>query len=252
MMLQPLGGGRSSFNLTHNFGEVVTQLDLAQKNVAAAREPAMKAVGVRVLSWGYQDFRAKSRGEEAGGTKWRPITEAAIWSRVRKSKTYANTVPQARALYNQPPMPDELRRRLPRGKGAFLAKVRAAIIAKYLEEHPEYEREIRAFQKKRRAVWDRRRKLFDRYNRGAKIGVDTGRMANSLQFGKPGNLFTVDSVSVTVGASAIDPKTGKDYAVYFDEHRPIFGEGFIDEKRREELARVLNRVFERAIKDGMR
>jgi hypothetical protein len=194
MMLQPLGGGKSQFNISHNFGEVVANLDLAQKNVAAAREPAMKAVGVRVLSWGYQDFRAKSKGETAGGQTWHAITDAAVWSRVRKSQTYINTIAAARALYGEPPMPEELRKRLPKGKGKYLQAVRGAIIRKYMETHPEYDRAVKAAQKKRQTIRGKRQKLFDKYNSGKKIGVDTGRLANSLQFGKPGNLFVVSSL----------------------------------------------------------
>lgn len=250
MMLQPLGGGRSNFSLTHNFGEVVAQLNLAEKNVAAAREPAMKAVGTAVLGWGFQDFRAKSKGETAGGTTWKPITDAAIWSRVRHLTSYQNTIPKARALYSQPPMPEELLKRLPKGKGRYLQAVRGAIIKKYMEQHPEYAKAVRDFQKKRQTIRNQRQKMFDRFAAARKIGVDTGRLANSLVFGKPGNLFTVSSASVTVGASAIDTKTGKDYAVYFDEDRKIFGDGFITQERQEKLEGIVNRIFEKVIKQG--
>ena len=252
MMLQPLGGGKSQFNISHNFGEVVANLDLAQKNVAAAREPAMKAVGGRILSWGYQDFRARSDGQTAGGLTWKPITDAAIWSRVRSTVAYRNTIPKARALYNQPPMPDELLKRLPRGKGKHMQTVRAAIIHRYMEQHPDYARAVKSFQKKRQTIRNQRQKKFNEYNAKRKIGVNIGTLANSLQFGKPGNIFVANSVSVTVGASAIDQRKGKDYAPYFDETRPIFGEGFINQERKDTLDEIVNRVFEKAIKDGMK
>jgi hypothetical protein len=231
---------------------VTRKAGLAQKNVAAAREPAMKAVGVRVLSWGYQDFRAKSKGETAGGQTWHAITDAAVWSRARKSQTYINTIAAARALYGEPPMPEELRKRLPKGKGKHLQAVRGAIIRKYMATHPDYDRAVKSAQKKRQAIRGKREKLFEKANAKKKIGVDTGRLANSLVFGKPGNLFTVSSLSVTVGASAIDPKTGKDYAVYFDEDRKIFGDGFIDAKRQEALEKIFERVYGKAVRDALK
>ena len=259
MMLQPLGGG-SRFNVNHNFGQVVDQIGTVATEVVEARPLALTAMGRRLLSWGYQDFRKKSEGGSAGGETWKPITDMAIWTRVRGTTGFGKAQDQAVALYRQPPVPEELQKRLPRGKGAAFERMRAAIIYQYMKDHPDYARAVAASQKKRAAIRKRKQAMFDREKSGAKIGVDTGRLANGLQYGDPGSIFEVSTqrLDVTVGATAIDPGTrrnrkgGVDYAPHFDEERQIFGERFIDQARHDELQDTVHRVFERVIKEGLK
>lgn len=63
------------------------------------------------------------------------------------------------------------------------------------------------------------------------IGVDTGRLVNSLQFGRPGNLTVKGSATITVG-------TVVEYAVYFDKVRPIFPTD-LTKAQKDELANLL-------------
>lgn len=182
MMLRPLGGGRPP--VQHNFYQEAAKVKaLASQGVTQARRVTLDDMGVRVLSWGWQDFRAKSAGGTAGGVTWRPILQSTVDARTKRLSSF---------------------KRL---------KTKAA----------------------------RDRKLVKgRVN--AKIGVDTGRLVNSLKAG--GNADQVKQItdtSVIVG-------TQVNYGVHFDAARPIFGPNFIDAARQRELEALAARAYERECK----
>lgn len=182
MMLRPLGGGRPP--VQHNFYQEAAKVKaLASQGVPQARRVTLDAMGVRVLSWGFQDFRAKSAGGTAGGVTWRPVLQSTVDARTRRL-------------------------------GAF---------------------------KKLKTKGARQKKLA-KGRVGAKIGVDTGRLVNSLKAGAGADqVKQVSDTSVVVGTQVA-------YGKFFDEDRPIFGPQFIDATRQRELEALAARVYEKECK----
>lgn len=64
------------------------------------------------------------------------------------------------------------------------------------------------------------------------IGVDTGRLRNSLSIGNTENLNEATDKYVIVG-------TKLSYAEYFDEKRPIFGDEFLSSGRVNQIAGII-------------
>lgn len=182
MMLQPLGGGRPS--VQHNFYQEAAKVkQIAAQGVPQARRVTLEAVGVRVISWGFSDFRAKSAGGTAGGVTWRPILQSTVDARTRR---------------------------------------------------------LKAFQRLKTDVARQKKLVKGRVN--AKIGVDTGRLVNSLKAGgNADQIKQITDTSVLVG-------TQVNYGKYFDAVRPIFGPNFIDAKRQQELESLALRVYEKECK----
>lgn len=239
MLFKPAGGG--GINIAHNFAEVVGRIETAKSQMPAAKMEAMKAVGVQVLSWAFQDFRAKSRSETVGGVQWVPITDAALVSRLAKRAPWKAVQAAKRSLHGMPEMPADLKKKLPKGTGERLNKVRAAIIWAYRKKHPEYDQAIRKAQAERAKLRGKRNALLAKEKTGAKIGVDTGRLANSLKFGQRGNVYDVKTTSVTVGSHI-------EYAKFFDEKRPIFGPQFLNAERKQKLDKLVERVVKKVEK----
>lgn len=185
MMLRPLGGGRPP--VQHNFYQEAAKVKtLASQGVPQARRVTLDAMGVRVLSWGFQDFRAKSAGGTAGGVTWRPVLQSTVDARTKRLSSFK-------------------RLKTDKAKQKKLTKGRV----------------------------------------GAKIGVDTGRLVNSLKAGAGADqVKQITDTSVVVGSQV-------NYAKWFDEDRPIFGPGFIDATRQRELEALAARVYERAIQEGL-
>lgn len=251
MMLRKVGG--SGFNIQHNFAEVVGRIRLAKAQLVQARPVALRAVGVRVLSWALQDFRAKSRGETAGGVKWKPTSEAGLISRARKRKPWKSLQDEKRRLHEEEaPILEELRLVSRRDREGGFQAMRAAAREAYLDKNPDKRKKLDQIKKKRKALREKRRRMIDKEKSGAKTGVDTGRLANSLKFGErqtvgstsSGTVFQVASTSVTVGSQI-------EYAEAFDKRRPIFGPGFLDAGRKKQLEEIVVRVQEKAVKAAM-
>ena len=76
------------------------------------------------------------------------------------------------------------------------------------------------------------------------IGIDTGRLVNSLDFkttGNPDQIFTVSSKALTVGSAVL-------YAGYFDRPRRIFSPRFLTVDRRKRIKTLFVSAYTRAIK----
>ena len=69
------------------------------------------------------------------------------------------------------------------------------------------------------------------------IGVDTGRLRNSLSIGNAQNINEVTPDYIKIG-------TKISYAGYFDELRKIFGPDFINSERQKKLESIINKSVE--------
>lgn len=238
MMLRPLSAGRPA--VEHNFYQQATQVkQLAAQGVPQARRVTLDAMGVRVLSWGFSDFRAKSKGETAGGVQWKPITESAIVTRLLGRAPYQRNLAERRALTKQEKvLTAKLRRMLPKGKGGSAAAARKAIAAKFYAQDDQ----LITLRQKRNQLYLKREQMIAKEWNGAKICVDTGRLVNSLKAGgNADQIKQITDTSVLVGTQVA-------YGKYVDEKRPIFGPGFIDGKRQQELESLAQRVYEKEVK----
>lgn len=75
------------------------------------------------------------------------------------------------------------------------------------------------------------------------IGVDTGRLIRSLQYGASEAIIEVDDVGVEVGSAVL-------YAGYFDAARPIIPDGLTPEQE-DELSQIVGRAYERDIQRAL-
>lgn len=185
------------FKVKHTFTRRVAKIDVGSRMLPAARHEALLAVGVRLLSWGWLDYRDKSRGgSDQTGYQWKPLSQRTINARWRRQF-----------------------------KSGWRDKVAAIRI-----------RESKAAPKTATGKL-RPSKL------AVAIGIDTGRLINSLDFKakSPFRLLTVATQSVTVG-SVIK------YAGHFDEQRKIFPPGFLTLDRKKQVQLVFNRSYDKAVK----
>lgn len=198
---------------------VATRLRLAGRNVRAARKAALDAIGLQLTAWAQQDFREKSAGKTAGGVKWKPISIMTIGGRLVAAAD-STTGRRTRSGAGQ-----TVRRMLRRNAKGGNHAMRAAIIYRAVTD-PTF---VPEFFAKAQMEWANH-----------KIGVDTGRLANSLKAGQPGH-FRSDAInSVTVGSQVV-------HAKFFDALRPIFGPNFVDAKRQKILEDMAVRVYDRHI-----
>lgn len=99
-----------------------------------------------------------------------------------------------------------------------------------------------------------RTKLIERLTAGAKIGIDTGRLANSLVSGireirsgepfkpAPGNSEPVPPALLELDAFGFTVGTAVKYAKWFDQERAIFGIGFHSPQRIEAMSQLAARA----------
>ena len=117
-----------------------------------------------------------------------------------------------------------------------------------------------------------RQKTMDAKAAGAKIGVDTGRLVNSLTPGVGTSALAATAATATAaaqtattatsagagdtllqtGANHVTVGTNVNYAPYFDEDRPIFGPHFLSPARRAVLERLVVDATERHLKKALR
>lgn len=272
-------------SIKDNFDELAKRVESVKAKLPEARKEGLNGCGVQCLSWAHQDFRAKSAGQAAGGVTWSNIKDGTVKGRLAKRSPWKKIVQNRRdaraenksaieafkterkALVKQPPFPEELRRKLPKGNSPGRRKQRRAIIRAYMEAHPEWVAQVQAVKGQRKSLRTRRRKqresfskklkrlrdqqarLFEKEKAAAKIGVDTGRMLASLRYGAAGpanadTVFQVTDTAVTVGI-------GVKYGKWFDEKRPIFGPAFIDQVRQTRLEGIFQRVYGRVLQAAM-
>ena len=71
--------------VAHPFHRFSTKIHAAKRSVPALRQQALHVVGIQLLSWGWQDYRAKSRGgTDAGGHQWRKLADGTIQAKAAK------------------------------------------------------------------------------------------------------------------------------------------------------------------------
>jgi hypothetical protein len=73
------------------------------------------------------------------------------------------------------------------------------------------------------------------------IGIDTGRLRNSFSIGNPENINEVTTDFIRIG-------TKISYAEYYDEKRPIFGDGFLDSSRQNRVEQIIHKAGEEHLK----
>jgi len=117
-----------------------------------------------------------------------------------------------------------------------------------------------AAKRKRKGLRERRRKMIDKELASARIGIDTGRLVNSLTYGvdqlrsvrvpkfegeaPPRAIFEIDRYSLRMGSNL-------NYAGYFDALRPIFPPTFINGQRQQSLDKIVHRVMQEKANDIM-
>jgi hypothetical protein len=211
-----------NFSFEMNLDVEIARVSKLQSQVADARETVLSALGVQVVSWAVQDYRARSEGRSAGGISWAPITASAIRTRLAGRTPWQRDRESLKAL---------------RGVDTPQAK------------------------KTRQRIRDKRKATIAKELGKAKIGIDTGRLVNSLVYGVPAlssvkvgtrptvtagltqGVFSIEGDSLRVGSVM-------KYAGYFDEKRPIFPAGFIDAARQQQLDTLGEKAVESFIARG--
>lgn len=252
MMLMKGGGGGG---IEHEFHQLAFRFDKASQATVESRGIILRATGVQCLSWGFRDFRMKARkGTDAAGQSWKDITRSAFVSRLAKRSPYQQLLSQRHELTaKEKALTKDIAKGMPKGKSAGKAKIRAGIAWRFYEANPE----LRKIQKQRANVRKKQQALIDKEASQYEIGVDTGRLVNSLTFGikelatqqvkgKPGDkqpppaILNIEPNAVTVGSAL-------EYAAYFDAKRPIFGPNFITPDRQKQLEARAVRLFEKLV-----
>ncbi len=209
----------------------------------------LKAMGVQAVSWAVQDYRKKSDGGTAQGVTWKPITASAIRTRLAGRTPYQRQSSELKTLSErQKPITEALRRKMP--KGAEHANKRKAIANKFMESKEG--KELSKIQKKRKGIRDKRKATIAKELGSARIGVDTGRLVNSLVYGvqdlasiKPPARLTGDApprAAFDIQGNNIRIGSNLKYAGYFDEKRPVFSGTFMDTTRRDQMDRLIEKT----------
>lgn len=237
------------FSFEMNLDKEVIRVQQFEKHLQDITPDILRAMGVQAVSWAVQDYRSRSDGGTAGGTTWNPITAGAIRSRLAGRTPWQRQTEQLLKLRaEQEPLTEKLRRKMPEGDDPKIKARRGAIARKFMES--EDGKKLEKIKKKRRDIRAKRKTTIERELSTARIGVDTGRLVNSLVYGvqelsairpparlantqglKPA-LFTIQGNQIRIGSVM-------EYAKYFDEKRPIFPVGFLDPNRRKQLDRII-------------
>lgn len=245
------------FRFTMTLDEEIQRVQLVDKATQDASREIMTAIGVQVASWAVQDYQARARGQQAGGAQWKPITEGAIRTRLAARQPWKDVGSQLRALrVLEKPLLDAMRMKLPKGKTPGKKKQRGAIASQFMQDTPE----LRQIKIKRRGLKAKRKNMIAKELSSARIGIDTGRLVNSLVYGvdelrsvrvpkfsgeaPPRALFEMSRFSLRMGSNL-------SYAKHFDQLRPIFPPGFIDAQRQQKLDKVVALVMQKKVDDIM-
>lgn len=215
---------KGPFGFEMNLDQEVQRVQSLPAHLADARETVLTAIGVQVVAWAVADYREKSEGRSAGGVQWKPITEGAIRTRLAGRTPWQRQRAELSAI---------------KGDQSDKAK------------------------KKRQSIREKRKSTIAKELGKAKIGIDTGRLVNSLVYGVPAlssvrvatrptstegltqGLFLFEGDSLRVGSLM-------KYAGYFDEKRPIFPPTFIDQGRQADLDKLGEKAVDAFIKSKER
>lgn len=211
---------KGPFGFEMNLDQEVRRVESLPTHLADARETVLTAIGVQVVAWAVADYREKSEGRSAGGVQWKPITEGAIRTRLAGRTPWQRQRAELSAI---------------KGDRSDKAK------------------------KKRQSIREKRKSTIAKELGKAKIGIDTGRLINSLVYGVPAlssvrvanrptstegltqGVFMFEGDSLRVGSIMR-------YAGYFDAKRPIFPIGFLDASRQEQLDKLAEKAVEAFIR----
>jgi hypothetical protein len=207
----------TSSNGADQLRQLAQRLRDASVATARAEREATRDVGIKALSYVWEDFRVKARGGSCPqGISWGPITIFSIAGRLMQRK-----------------VGEELLRKLPRGRDRDAN--RAAIIRRACTDPSFLPRFYAAVQQE-----------FALHE----IGVNTGRLVNSLIFGREGNVFREGSNQVEVGTDVIDLASGLHYADEFHRRRKIVPDQFTPE-RIKQLEKLAASTFEKAMRQAL-
>lgn len=242
---------------TREMTELAKAFEVAAANVAMNRPVVLRALAVQNLTWAMRDFRDKSRGQRGGdGVQWSPIEAETVRNRLRKLKAYrtrSESVKAARAKVKQ-------RTTEARKAKAKIGQVRGDVKAmrKAVRSFKAATKRLASAKTRLAKAKDSRTQYVAKVGAGAKIGIDTGRLVNSLVSGvrgitsvepftpKPGNSDAVPPALVEFDAFGFTVGTVVKYAKWFDEERPIFGIGFHSPQRVTAMSQLAARAHQMA------
>lgn len=241
------------FSYSTNFDRVAIQLRETITRVEQSIPAVLKAIGVQAVAWVVQDYRERSTGASVGGVAWKPLTESAIRTRLAGRTPWQRQRDQLIALREEErPILERLRRMLPSDKSKQIngdkakgRRVRGFLAREFEKKNPE----LRKIRKKRQTIRSQRKAAIAKELSSAQIGVDTGRLVNSLVFGVP-ELASIKTPKSAPSEKALFEVQGQTinigsvmkYAKHYDALRPIFTPDFIDQQRRESLERTIEKV----------
>lgn len=245
----------SKFSVQADFQRDAGRLRAARAKLPAARKAGMRSVGVQVIAWAVRDFRGRSTGGSQGGTTWRRIGRSAIASRLAKRSPWqaiGTTLAAMTAV--ERPLRENMARMMP---GSGTRQQRGAIAHAFEEANPI----IKTNKAKRKKLKAKRKSMIDSEFARHAIGVDTGRLVNSLVWGEP-ELAGINPGKMRPGTPPpprAEFKEGKDsitvgsnleYAKHFDKIRPVFPRTMITPARKKELQELLADVQDEVIRES--
>lgn len=203
------------FRFEMTLDQDVIRVQQFAKHLEDVKPKVLTAMGVQGVSWAIQDYRTKSDGGTAAGVTWKPITASAIRSRLAGRTPWKNQRSQLAAM-----------------KGDTSPKAK----------------------KKRQSIRDKRKATIAKELGSARIGVDTGRLVNSLVYGvqdlasikpparltgvaPPRAAFDIQGNNIRIGSNL-------QYAGYFDEKRPVFSGTFMNPDRRQQMDKLIEKTVE--------
>jgi hypothetical protein len=207
-------------------GTVKLNAPFTGADMPAARKTTLTAVGIQTQTWARTEFRKKARGAtDVWGILWAPLTLFAIAARLLKRAA-------GRAILKM----------LPRGSGK--QKARGAILAMAIDGYgPPLVNGPTKASLARDAKLAKFASAVREEKKEAEIGVDSGRMVNALQFGRPDSIFHVEAQAVTIGV-------GVGYGPRFDAHRKIMPDT-LTPGQTEQLETIAVKAYEATLKKGL-
>lgn len=230
----------------HTLGGLAVRLNAAAKISQQRRPQLLTAIGAQTASWVVQDYVAKSRhGADAAGKTWADIQPETVKNRIRRLAPYRRLRDRLKALSQQA-------RQIRTGK----------VGARKLSEGSKAKR-LKQIEASRAKIREQIEALYAAALGQYAIGIDTGRLINSLVFGRPElakirvrppqgtdkqpavAVLDVKADSVTIGSN-------QEYAHHFDEKRPIISAGMITTERRKGLEQIALEFAAKCFRDAVK
>ena len=240
---------RGGFSFEMTIERDAVEIDRYARILQDQAPTVLRAMGVQAVSWVMQDYRDRSQGRAAGGIAWQDITDAAIRSRLAGRTPWQRMTEEKKSIAKQNADYEATLKRMRGDRSESARNTRQRI-----------EQDRQKLSKKRKSIESKRAGMVAKEKGQAKIGVDTGRLVNSLVAGRPElasirapvkssdaptALFTLSGNSITIGSIL-------KYAGYFDERRPIFAPSFISSERRAAMDRLIEQVVQKLTTGGNR